>query len=100
MIYLFVLAVGFALFSIALAGLASSRHLLVLIVALELALAAATLAALANYGFASPAGLVDFLLVVWTIASAEVMCLVAIYRFLSRQGMGADVSSLSEFGEK
>jgi NADH:ubiquinone oxidoreductase subunit K len=100
MMQVYFLMTAFALFSIAIAGFASSRHIIIMVASAEAALAATTLVALANYGSGAPGQVVWFLFVVWAIAAAEVMVLIAFYKYLSKEEMNLDISRLSDLGEE
>ena len=100
MMQIYFLLTAFGLFSIAIAGFASSRHIIVMVASAEAALAAATLVALANFGAGQPDGVIWFLFLVWAIAAIEVMVLIAFYRYISKEEMSLDISALSDFGEK
>jgi NADH:ubiquinone oxidoreductase subunit K len=100
MIIYFVFMVGLAMFAVGIAGLATSKHLIIMVAAAEIALLSSAIVAVSNYGTSDYAGLLDFLFVIWTIAAVEIMCLIAFYRYMVKERMSLDVSKLSDFGER
>jgi NADH:ubiquinone oxidoreductase subunit K len=100
MIFIYILMVGIALFALGVSGMAASKHLIVIIAAAEVALAATTIVALSNFGLSDSSGLISFLFVVWAVGASEVMVLVAFYRYLSKERLSLDISKLSELGDR
>ena len=84
-----------ALFAIGIAGLASERHFLLMVLSIEVALIAASTFVMSFYaqGY-SGAGMI-FIFVIWAIAAVEAIVLIAFYKQLDKGGIGLDVSKLS-----
>lgn len=89
------IVVGFALFSIGIVGVAASRHFLIMILSMEIALVAATLVA-ATFFYTTIAGNIMLLLfAIWTVAATEAIALVSFYRYLAKYETSLDVTKLS-----
>ncbi|MEM3781601.1 MAG: hypothetical protein QXT43_01385 [Candidatus Micrarchaeaceae archaeon] len=80
----------------AVAGLAFSRHLITLMLAIELILVSATVL-LVYFFAASEAGSVGVLLLfaIWSIAAAEAIVALAFYAFMRQRGIDFDLSKLN-----
>jgi NADH-quinone oxidoreductase subunit K len=94
------IALSFALFAIGMAGVAITRHFLLMIFSIEIALAASTLLATAFYYTTAPGNVMLLLFAIWTIAATEAIALVSFYRYLSRYETSLDVTRLSKLGKK
>ncbi len=85
------------LLAIALAGIASHRNLIIILLGVELAFVASTI--LLVYGIAGlnsdPSQGFIAILSVWTVASVEIISLIAVYVYMKSRGMPLDVSKLS-----
>lgn len=90
------LAFSFALFSLGLVGVAATRHFLLMILSIEIALVASTLLATVFFYFNTPGNLLTLLFAIWGIAAVEAIALVSFYRYLSRYQMDMDVTKLSK----
>ncbi len=91
-------ATSFAMFTIGIVGIAATRHFIIMLLAVEIALVAATLLATAFYYFNTPSGNIMLLLfAIWTIAASEAIVLIAFYRYLARFEASLDVTKLSKF---
>ena len=97
MIPLYFVALAFALFSIGIAGVSLSRHFVVMIISAEVALSAATVLAILFFDTSNNAYLLPLLFSIWAVAAAEVMALIALYRYMVREEVSLDVSKLSSF---
>ncbi|MGI0133605.1 MAG: NADH-quinone oxidoreductase subunit K [Candidatus Micrarchaeaceae archaeon] len=95
MILEFVL-LGFAMFAIGISGIAASRHFVLMMLSVEVALIAATLVGAAFFYYVSSVNILIFLLAVWSVASVEVLSLVVFYRYLARNEVSMDVTKLSK----
>lgn len=90
------IAISFALFSLGMVGVAVTRHFLLMILSVEIALVASTLFATTMYFSVIGAGNILLLLfAIWTIAAAEAIALVSFYRYLARYETSLDVARLS-----
>ncbi len=90
------ITLSFALFSVGVAGIATSRHLAIMIMSVEVVLVAATLAATAFFYFSATGAILPLLFTIWSIAAAEAMMLIVFYRFMARSEVSLDVTKLSE----
>lgn len=89
---------GFAIFSIGIVGIAATRHFILMLVSVEIALVASTLVGTAFYYFNTNGGNIMLLLfTVWTIAASEAIALIAFYRYLAKYETSLDVTKLSRF---
>lgn len=90
------IAISFALFSIGMVGVAVTRHFIVMILSIEIALVASTLLATAFYFTTSDGNVMLLLFAIWTIAATEAIALVSFYRYLGRYETSLDVTRLSK----
>ena len=92
--------VSFALFSVGVAGIVATRHFLLMILSIEIALVASALLATTMYFSVAGQGNIMLLLFsIWTIAAAEAIALVYFYRYLARYETSLDVAKLSRLRE-
>jgi NADH:ubiquinone oxidoreductase subunit K len=83
------------LFAIGLAGLASERHFLLMVLSIEVSLIAATTFVISFYAQGYSGFGIAFVFAVWSIAAVEAIALIAFYRQLVQSGAGLDVRKLS-----
>jgi NADH-quinone oxidoreductase subunit K len=95
MIFVYFLALSIALFAIGIAGVASSKNFLIMMLSIEISITASTLLALSFFYFVSGSNIILFMLTIWSIASAEVMALVAFYRYMVKGEISLDITKLS-----
>lgn len=97
MIFAYFIALGFTLLAIGVVGVAASRHFIVMMLSIEIAMTAAIIVAAASFVY-SPAGgnVLELLFTLWAIASAGIMAMVAVYKFLLAEGASMDVRELSK----
>ncbi len=95
LIYLFSLSL--ALVGIALAGLGSDRHFVVIVLGIELILVASMIALVAFFDFSAGQnpGAVAMLVALWAVAAVEIVTLVTFYVYMRFRGVGFDVAKLS-----
>lgn len=96
MIILYFMVFSVALFAIGIAGVVASRNFLVMILSIEVAMAASALLALSMFYYVASSDIIILLLAVWAVASAEVIALVAVYRHMVKQEVSLDVTKLSK----
>jgi NADH:ubiquinone oxidoreductase subunit K len=96
MIFLYFIAVSIGLFSVGLAGVVASRHFIIMMLGVEVAFTAAVVLAGASFAYAAPGNIVGLLFTIWAVASAEIMGMVAIYRYMSAHGISMDLRQLSK----
>ncbi len=97
MIFAYFLAFGFSLFAIGIAGVVASRHFIIMMLGVEVAMTAAIVVAAAGYAYSGTAGnILGLLFTLWAVASAEIMGMVAVYRYMVAHGVSMDVRELSK----
>lgn len=97
MIFAYFLAVGFAIFAIGAVGVAASRHFIIMMLAVEVAFSAAVIVSAAGFVYGGVGGnIIGLLFTLWGVASAEIMGMVAVYRYLVAQGISMDLRDLSK----
>lgn len=84
------------LFAIGIAGVLASRHFLIMMLSVELALVASTLLAVSFFYFSQGGNILVLLLAIWSVASAEIIAIVVFYRYIVRKEVNLDVSKLSK----
>jgi NADH-quinone oxidoreductase subunit K len=86
---------SFAVFAIGLAGILASRHFLIMMLSVEIAISASTILAVSLFYFAeSGSSILLLLLAIWSVASAEVMAIIVFYRYMARNEVSLDVTKL------
>lgn len=95
MILEYFVLLSIAIFSAGLAGMASSRHFLIMLLSAEVALTAPSLLVVAFFYYGMKGNVLAFLIALWSVASAEVIAIVVFYRFMSKAEASLDVSKLS-----
>ena len=96
MIFTYFMLLGISLFAIGISGILASRNFLIMMLSVEIVIASSTLMALSFFYFVSSNGIVVFLRVIWSAASAEAMAIVALYRYLAKGQTSLDVTKLSK----
>ncbi len=99
MISEFFMILSFALFALGISGVAATRHFLLMILSIEVALVSATLLAVTFFYYSTQGNIMLLLFSIWGVAAAEAMVLIAFYRYMSRFEMSLDVTRLSKFKE-
>ena len=92
--YFIFMSIG--IFSLALSGILASRHFLIIMLSVEVALTASTLLAVSLFYFASNGNIITLLLAIWSVASAEILAIIVFYRYIVAKEAGLDVSKLSK----
>lgn len=88
---------SFALFALGMAGVAATRHFLLIILSVEMAIVASTLLATAFFYYANAGSIMPLLFTYWSIAAVEAIALVAFYRYMARYELSLDVTKLSKY---
>jgi NADH:ubiquinone oxidoreductase subunit K len=97
MIFAYFLVFGFSLFAIGVAGVVASRHFIIMMLGVEVAMTAAIVVAAAGYAYSGAGGnILGLLFTLWAVASAEIMGMVAVYRYMVAHGVSMDVRELSK----
>ena len=94
------LMLGFALFSIGVAGVLATRHFVVMVLSIEVILVSSSLIAMSLYSYLSYTDILPLLFVIWAIAAADVIALVVFYRYLAKFKVSLDVTKLNRIREK
>ncbi len=87
---------GIALLSIGLAGIASSRHLIIMLMSIEIILVGASLVAIAFFTYYSGSAILPLLFTIWAVAASEVIMLISFYRYMAKGEFSLDITKLSE----
>lgn len=96
MILLYFVILSSALFAIGISGVVASRNFLVMMLSIEVAIVASSLLAMSFFYYVGANNIVVFLLVIWSIASAEVIALVAFYKYMVKGEISLDIRKLSK----
>jgi NADH-quinone oxidoreductase subunit K len=99
MLLFYPLIIAIILFSVGLAGIASSRNFILIILSAEVMIAASILAATAFFSVQhqQDGTFLQFLLSMWSIAGAEAMVLIAFYVKMHKYSVDFDVGKLNKF---
>ncbi len=93
----YTLALAFSLFSLGLAGIAADRHLIVIMLSVEL-IFAASVVALTGF-FASQGSVsqyaITMLFSIFAVAAVEIITVIAFYVYMKHYGIEFDISKLS-----
>ncbi len=94
---MYYIALSVALFAVGIAGVVTSRHLVVILLSIEIIFAASTIAAVSFFSFLYQSDVAIILLLsIWGVAAAEVNGVIVFYVYLKRQGAGFDVSKMNQ----
>lgn len=96
----FLLILSFALFSLGVAGIVSSKHFIIMVLSVEVILVAASLLAITLYSYLAGVEILSLLFIIWAIAAIDVIALVVFYRYLAKFKVSLDVSELSRLRER
>ena len=96
MIPIYFVALSLAMFAVGISGVAASRHFLIMMISIEVAIMASTLLAATFFYYSTSGNILVFLLTLWSVAAMEVIALVAVYRYLGKFEVNLDVTKLSK----
>ena len=99
MIPIYFIALSISIFAIGMAGVVASRNFLIMLLSIEVAITASTLLAMSFFYYVSLSDIIAFLITVWSIASVEVIALVAFNRYMIKEEISLDVAKLSKLKE-
>lgn len=99
MIFIYLLGLSMALFAIGVAGIASSRHFIIMMFSVEIVLVGAALLSASAFSYFGRGNVLLLLFMIWAIAAAEVVAAIALYRYMVRAEVSLDVSKLSKLKE-
>ena len=90
-------ALSIALFAIGLAGIATERHLVVIMLSVELIFVASTIALIGyfSYGSSSNSNAVLMLFSIFAVAAVEIITVITFYVYMKHHGIEFDVTKLS-----
>lgn len=94
---LYVYALSIALFAIGLAGIAIERHLVVILLSVELIFVASTIALVGTFSYSAMPNpdAVLMLFSIFTVAAVEIITVIAFYVYMKHYGIEFDVTKLS-----
>ena len=89
---------AFILFAIGLAGIASDRHFVAIILAIEVILIAGIIALVSFFTSAgtASAGPILMLIAIWAVAATEIIVLITFYVYMKYNGISFDITKLSK----
>lgn len=93
----FLLIAAVALLAVALAGIITDRHFVVIMLAVELMLVSSSIMLVYFFSYASgpnPSA-VPMLVSIWSVAAVEVITLITFYVYMKSRGFDFDVTRLS-----
>jgi len=96
MILVYMILLAFAIISIGLAGIAASRHFIIIIISVETMLLGTSLLAVSIFYYVTQGSITILLLAIWSVAAIEVMAAVVLYRYMESAEMSLDVRKLSK----
>ena len=91
-------ALSMVIVGIALAGIASDKHFVVIMLAVELIFAASTIALVSFFSYSttpSPSAVI-MLISIWAVAAVEIITVVTFYIYMKYLGVDFDVTKLSK----
>ncbi len=94
----FPMVLGMVVIAIALAGISTERHFIVIMLAVELIFLASTILLVSFFSYSTdpnPIGVMA-LISVWSVAAAEVITMIAFYVYIKAKGYDFDVTKLSK----
>lgn len=94
--YLLLAAVG--LLAVALAGIITDRHFVVIMLAVELMFVSSSILLIYFFAYASnpDASVVPMMISIWAVAAVEVIALITFYVYMKSRGFDFDVTRLSK----
>lgn len=95
-LYLFALSI--ALLAIGLAAIAAERHLVLIMLAIELIFVGSTIALVSFFSYTSPANpdAVLMLFSIFAVAAVEIITVITFYVYMKYRGVEFDVTKLSK----
>ncbi|MEM0154217.1 MAG: hypothetical protein QW814_00055 [Methanothrix sp.] len=87
---------GFAVFVLGVAGIVSSRNVIVMLLSTEVIMLSASFMAVVFFNFNVNGSIIPLLFVIWSIAAAEVIMVIVFYRYLIGSKASLDIKSLSK----
>lgn len=100
MIFIYFMALSFLLFSVGMVGVAATRHLIIMVLAVEIILSASILLSVSLFSYGAGGDIIGLLFSIWSVAASETICLIAIYRYMSKNEMTMDVTKLSRLRDR
>lgn len=97
---IYFLMLSIVIFGVGVVGVAATRHFLIMMLSVEIVLAASVILSAAVFTYAAPGNIIGFLFTIWGVASSEAIAMVAIYRYMSKNGIDMDVTKLRGLRDK
>jgi NADH:ubiquinone oxidoreductase subunit K len=91
--------ISFAVFALGVAGIVSSRNIIIMLLSTEVMLLSATLLAVIFFNFNVNGGIVPLLFTIWAIAAAEAIMVIVFYKYLLSTKSSLDIKGLSKLRE-
>ncbi len=85
-----------SIFALGISGILASRHFLIMMFSVEIALTASTLLAVSLFYFTQAPGTIILLLAIWSAATVEVLAIIVFYRYMTAKGVDLDLLKLSK----
>ncbi len=96
MIVLDMVMLGLALLSVGIAGIAASKNFILIMFSMELIIVSASIIGVGIYTYAG-GDIILLLATIWSVAAAELIVAIALYRYLIKSGNGASIEHLTNF---
>lgn len=94
--FIYFIAISVGLFALGVAGVVASRHFIVMMLSIEIAITASIVLASATFAYSAPGNILGLLFTLWAVASTGIMGMVAVYRYMVAHGVSMDVRELSK----
>ncbi|MCL5680199.1 MAG: NADH-quinone oxidoreductase subunit K [Candidatus Marsarchaeota archaeon] len=91
--------ISFAVFALGVAGIVSSRNIVIMLLSTEVILLSATLLAVVFFNFNAGGEILPLLFTIWAIAAAEAIMVIVFYRYLVSSKSSLDIKVLSKLRE-
>ena len=91
------LMLSVSLFAVAIAGIISTRHFVVIMIAIELIFIASIIALVSFFAYAQNAdySAVPMLVSIWSVAAVEIIALITFYMYMKQRGFDFNITRLS-----
>ena len=96
MILFYFVGLSFLIFGVGLAGVAATRHFILMILSVEIILSASILLSVAIFVYSVRGDPIALLFSISAVAASEIMGMVTIYRYMSKNEISMDVGKLSK----
>ncbi len=95
---IYIVATSLALVGIAFAGIATDRHFILIMLAIELIFVASSILLVGYFAYnqVSNPGALIMLIGIWGVAAVEIITLITFYIYMKHRGIDFDVTKLSK----